>query len=103
MPVSVTTIYGVKPTMPVTSPAAVVRQLEILAVYCFDLADRAAAGMFSFNLAVDFAYEAAVWADLPDAVDAAGLIDSNLPGAPTGDDIVRAVIAAAFASARRPR
>jgi hypothetical protein len=80
----------------------VVRQLEMLAVHTFDLADRVAVGLLPFNLAVDFAYEVAIWADLPDAIATSGLIDSNIPGAPTGDAIVRVVIAGAFASARRP-
>jgi hypothetical protein len=82
--------------------AVVIRQLEILAAHGFDLADRAAVGLLPFNVAVDLAYDAAIWGDLPDAVDASGLIDSNRAGAPTGDAIVQAVIAGAFASARRP-
>jgi hypothetical protein len=82
--------------------AVVIRQLEILAAHGFDLADRVAVGILPFNLAVDLAYEAAIWGDLPDAVDGSGLIDASRAGAPTGDGIVRVIIAAAFASARRP-
>jgi hypothetical protein len=79
-----------------TRSKAVTRQLEILALRSFDLADRVAAGQLRFidNLA----YEAAIWADLPNAIDASGLIDSNIAGAPTGQDIVQATIAAAFAA-----
>jgi hypothetical protein len=80
---------------------AVTRQLKILALRSFDLADRVAAGQLRFIDAVDLAYEAAVWADLPNAIDASGLIDSNIAGAPTGGDIVQATIAAAFATVRR--
>jgi hypothetical protein len=96
----VTTVYRVEPTMP--AKAVVIRKLEMLAVHTFGLADRVAVGLLSFNLAVDLAYEVAIWGDLPDAVDASGLIDSSRAGAPTGDGIVRVIIAAAFASARRP-
>jgi hypothetical protein len=78
------------------------RQLEILALRCFELADRAAAGELGFQDAIDLAYSAAVWADLPNVIDQSGLIDANRPGAPTGDDIVQATIAAAFATARAP-
>ena len=98
----VRTIYRVKPNMPARSKAVVIRQLEMLAVHGFDLADRVAVGLLPFNLAVDLAYEVAIWADLPAAVDASGLIDSNCAGAPTGDDIVRVVIAGSLRSARRP-
>jgi hypothetical protein len=39
-------------------------------------------------------------ADLPNAIDASGLIDTKIHGAAHGDDIVQATIAAAFANAR---
>jgi len=78
----------------------VTRQLEILALRSFELADRVAAGGLSFRDAVDLAFEAAVWADLPSAIDRSGLIDFNVAGAPTGVDIVQATIAAAFATVR---
>jgi hypothetical protein len=77
----------------------VTRQLEILALRSIELADRVAAGRLGFLDAVDLAYEAAIWADLPNAIDASGLIDSNIT---TGDDVVQATIAAAFANARGP-
>ena len=87
-----------------TSPAVTVRvaaatcQLEILALRSLELADRVAAGDLGFLDAVDLAYSAAVWADLPNAIDKSGLIT----GTSTGDDIVQATIAAAFANARKP-
>lgn len=74
------------------------RQLEILALRSFDLADRVAAGQLPFIAAVDLAFEAAIWADLPNAIDASGLVDLNIAGAPTGQDVVQATIAAAFAA-----
>jgi hypothetical protein len=75
------------------------RQLEILALRSIELADQVAAGQLPFIEAVDLAYSAAVWVGLPAAIDKSGLIDN---GAITGDDIVQATIAAAFANARRP-
>jgi hypothetical protein len=87
-----------KPAAPARSKAVVTRQLEILALRSFDLADRVAAGQLSFIDAVDLAYEAAVWANLPNTIDASGLLNSNIAGAPTGADIVQATIAAAFAA-----
>jgi hypothetical protein len=90
------------PLEPAAKVARVTRQLEILALRSIDLADRVAAGGLPFIAAVDLAYEAAVWADLPNAIDASGLIDSNISGAPTGDDIVQATIAASFATVPRP-
>jgi hypothetical protein len=63
------------------------RQVEILALRSLELADRVAAGEIKFLDAVDVAYEAAIWSGLVEAV---------------GDDIVQAVIAGAFANARRP-
>jgi hypothetical protein len=60
----------------------VTRQLEILALRSIELADRVAAGRLGFL-----------------AIDASGLIDSNIT---TGDDVVQATIAAAFANARGP-
>jgi hypothetical protein len=84
--------------------SAVTRRLEILALRSFELADRVAAGELPFIVAVDLAFEAAVWADLPNVIDASGLIDSNIAGAPTGMDIVQMTIAAAFAtSPSRPK
>jgi hypothetical protein len=77
----------------------VTRQLEILALRSLELADRVAAGQLSFLDAVDLAYDAAIWANLPNAIDASGLIDTNII---TGDDIVQATIAAAFANAQSP-
>jgi hypothetical protein len=62
-----------------------VRQLEILAIRAGELADRVAVGQIKFLDAVDLAYEAAIYS---------GLIDA------AGDDIVQAVLAAAFATAR---
>jgi hypothetical protein len=63
------------------------RQLELLALRGFELADRVAAGQIAFLDAVDIAYDAAVWSGLTSTV---------------GDDIVGATLAAAFANARRP-
>jgi hypothetical protein len=80
----------------------VTRQLEILALRSIDLADRVAAGELPVIDAVDLAFEAAIWADLPNAIDASGLINSNIIGAPTGLDVVQTTIAAAFATLRRP-
>ena len=83
---------------PAAKSARVTRQLEILALRSIELADRVAAGELPFIAAVDLAYEAAIWADLPNAIDASGLLNSNIAGAPTGADIVQATIAAAFAA-----
>lgn len=80
----------------------VTRQLELLAVRCFDLADRVAAGELEYIDAVDLAYSAAIWADLPAAIEASGLIDRNKSGAPTADDIIQRTIAAAFINASAP-
>jgi hypothetical protein len=77
---------------------ALTRQLEVLALRSIELADRVAAGKLRFLDAIDLAYEAAVWAGLPEAIDKSGLITGIL----TGDDIVQATLAAAFANARRP-
>jgi hypothetical protein len=85
-----------------TVKQAVTRQLEILALRSIELADRAADGQIDFLEAVDLAYSAAVWADLPNAIDKSGLIDTNIGGHPTGSDIVQRTIAAAFANVRRP-
>lgn len=76
-----------------------VRQLEILALRSGDLADRVAASELKFLDAVDLAYEAAVWADLPNIIERSGLIDT---AGITGDDVVQATIAAAFATAKVP-
>jgi hypothetical protein len=75
------------------------QQIELLAARACALADRVAAGEISFVDAVDMAYSAATWADLPAVIDASGLINSATT---TGDDIVQATLAAAFANARRP-
>ena len=64
-------------------PHKVTRQLEILALRSFDLADRVAAGEINFLDAVDLAYSAAVWADLPNAIDNSGLIDTKRPSPAT--------------------
>ena len=82
-----------------SSTAKVTRQLELFAVRCADLADRVAAGDVPFITAVDLAYSAAIWADLPTAIEASGLIDTTKL---TGDDVVQATMAAAFANARQP-
>jgi hypothetical protein len=78
----------------------VTRQLEIFALRCLELADRVAAREIAFLDAVDLAYSAAIWADLPNAIEASGLINTKVI---TGDDIVQATLAAAFANARRPQ
>jgi hypothetical protein len=78
MPVS--TIQKVKPAAP--ARAIVIRQLEILALRCIELADRVAAGRLSFINAVDLAYEVAISADLPNAIDASGLIATPAARAP---------------------
>jgi hypothetical protein len=82
-----------------TRQARLQRQLEILALRSLELADRAAAGEIGFLDAVDVAYEAAIWAGLPNAIDGSGLIDVKVI---SGDDVVQATIAAAFANARAP-
>jgi hypothetical protein len=79
--------------------ARVTRQLEILALRSLELADQVADGRLPFLEAVDLAYDAALWAGLPLAIDRSGLIDTKKI---SGDDIVQATIAAAFANARRP-
>lgn len=73
-------------------------QLEMLARRAGELADRVAAGDLAFIDAVDMAYSAAVWAGLPEAIDKAELVTNNI----TGEDVVQATLAAAFANARRP-
>jgi hypothetical protein len=75
----------------------VTRQLEILALRSMELADRVATGELKFLEAVDLAYTAALWADLPNAIEKSGVINTEKI---TGDDIVQATIAAAFANAR---
>jgi hypothetical protein len=70
-----------------TVPDRVRTQLKILAIRTGELADRVGAGELQFLDAVDVAYEAAVWA---------GLVET------AGDDLVQRVLAAAFATARRP-
>jgi hypothetical protein len=72
--------------------------LEILALRSLELADQVATGQLQFLDAVDLAYSAAVCADLPNAIDKSKLITGTI----TGDDIVQATLAAAFANARRP-
>lgn len=76
----------------------VIRQLEVFALRCGELADRVAAGEIKFLEAVDLAYSAAAWVDLPGTIEASGLIDPKVIG---GDDVVQATLAAAFANARR--
>jgi hypothetical protein len=88
--------------VPPAESARVTRQLEILALRSIELADSVAVGELSFIAAVDLAYEAAIWAELPNGIDASGLRNSNIAGAPTGADIVQATIAATFATVRRP-
>ena len=77
----------------------VTRQIEILALRSMELADRVATGELKFLEAVDLAYDAALWADLPNAIEKSGTINTEKI---TGDDIVQATLAAAFANARRP-
>ena len=60
--------------------------LELLAIRSCELADRCAAGEIPFLEAVDMAYRAAVWS---------GLVES------VGDDVVQAILAAAFATSCR--
>jgi hypothetical protein len=83
---------------------AVTRQFEILARRSIELADRVATGQISFLDAVDLAYSAAVWADLPNTINKSGLIDFNKSGYICGDDLVQTTIAVAFAisNARGP-
>jgi hypothetical protein len=76
-----------------------IRALEILALRSLELADRVAVGELAFIEAVDLAYTAAVWAGLPQSIDKSGLIDTSTI---TGDDVVQATLAAAFANARGP-
>jgi hypothetical protein len=64
-----------------------------------ELADRVATGELKFLDAVDLAYDAALWADLPNAIETSGIINTEKI---SGDDIVQATIAAAFANARAP-
>ena len=77
----------------------VTRQLEILALRSMELADRVAAGELNFLEAVDLAYTAALWADLPNAIEKSRVIHTEKI---TGDDIVQATLAAAFANAKAP-
>jgi hypothetical protein len=79
--------------------AVVTRRLEVLALRSFELADRAANSEIPFIEAVDLAYSAAKWADLPAAIERSGLIDNAKI---SGEDVVQATLAAAFANARRP-
>jgi hypothetical protein len=81
-------------------PHKVTRQLEIFVLRCLELADRVASHEIKFLDAVDLAYSTAIWADLPNGIEASGLIDTKVI---TGDDIVQATLAAAFANARRPQ
>ena len=62
-------------------------QFEIFARRCLDLADAVAENRIAFLDAIDVAYEAACWCGLTHSV---------------GDDIVQAMMAAAFANAKRP-
>jgi len=88
---------------PNTEKHRVTKRLEFFAIRCFELADRVAAGNIPFIEAVDLAYSAAVWADLPAAIEASGLIDYNKSGVPTGDDVIQHTISVAFAHARAPQ
>jgi hypothetical protein len=63
----------------------ITRQLEILALRSFELADRVAAGELQFLGAVDVAFDSAV---------ASGLADS------VGYDVIQVVLAAAFEKVR---
>jgi len=58
------------------SARRVTHQLEILAVRSMELADRVAIGELKFLEAVDLAYDAALWADLPNALEKSGVINS---------------------------
>jgi hypothetical protein len=53
----------------------VTRQLEIFALRSIELADRVATGELKFLEAVDLAYAAALWADLPNAIEKSGVIN----------------------------
>jgi hypothetical protein len=64
------------------------RQLEILALRSFDLADRVAAGQLELIDGVDMALEAARWSGLTESV---------------GNDVVQAVLTEAFVKARSPK
>ena len=77
----------------------ITHQIEILALRSMELADRVAAGEIKFLDAVDLAYAAALWADLPNAIEKSGVINTDKI---TGGDIVQATIAAAFANAKAP-
>ena len=73
----------------------ITHQIEILALRSMELADRVAAGEIKFLDAVDLA----LWADLPNAIEKSGVINTDKI---TGDDIVQATLAAAFANAKAP-
>jgi hypothetical protein len=62
------------------------RQLEILTLRSFDLADRVEAGEIKLLEAVDLAYEAAYWA---------GLVES------VGNDVVQTILCEAFRARRQ--
>ena len=81
------------------STVRITRQLEILASRTIELADRVTAGEIPFIEAVDLAYQAAVWAGLPEAIEKSGLITTDNI---SGGDVVQATLAAAFANAPRP-
>ena len=63
------------------------RQIDLFAIRTSELADRTMAGDIGFIDTVDMAYSAAVWSGLADKI---------------GDDAVQKIMAAAFATARRP-
>jgi hypothetical protein len=67
------------------NPSRATRQLELLALRSFELADRVKAGEIRFLDAVDMAYEAALWSGLTQTV---------------GVDVVQTVLEAAFANVR---
>jgi hypothetical protein len=64
----------------------ITRQLAILTLRSFELADRVAVGELELIDGVDMALEAARWSGLTESV---------------GDDLVQEILAEAFAGARR--
>lgn len=63
------------------------RQLEILAIRSFELAERVEAGEVAFLDAIDVAYDGAYWS---------GLVES------VGNEVVQTVLHEAFRKVRRP-
>jgi len=64
----------------------ITRQLAILTLRSFELADRVAVGELELIDGVDMALEAALWSGLTESV---------------GDDVVQAILTEAFAGGRR--